>query len=102
MKKNCWETMKCGREVGGQRAAEAGVCPAARTLEANGINSGKNAGRICWAVAGTVCDKGIQGDAAKERNESCLECDFYKAVEKEEGRSFELLLPGQLEEKLDR
>lgn len=94
--------MGCGREMGGQRVAEAGLCPAASAEEADGINCGKNAGRICWAVAGTVCDKGIQGEVAKKNNQSCLECDFYKAVEKEEGKDFELLLPGQLEEKLDR
>lgn len=94
--------MGCGREVGGQRVVEAGLCPAASTEESDGINGGKNAGRICWAVAGTVCDKGIHGDMAKKSGNSCLECEFYKAVEKEEGREFELLLPGQLEEKLDR
>lgn len=94
--------MKCGREIGGQRSLEAGVCPAASTQEADGINGGKNAGRICWAAAGTVCDKGIQGDRAKKSGNSCLECEFYNAVEKEEGKSFELLLPGQLEEKLGK
>lgn len=102
MKKNCWEIMGCGRELGGQRVAEAGVCPAASIKKADGINSGKNAGRICWAVAGTVCDKGIHGDMARKSKESCLECEFYKLVEREEGKHFELLLPGQLEEKLNK
>jgi len=26
-RKNCWEVLKCGREPGGYRVSEAGVCP---------------------------------------------------------------------------
>ena len=29
MKKNCWEYKKCGREVGGAKVKDLGVCPAA-------------------------------------------------------------------------
>ncbi|MGD8654719.1 MAG: hypothetical protein PVG28_01325, partial [Desulfobacterales bacterium] len=53
---NCWEFMKCGREPGGAKAAEYGTCIAATDSSYAGINTGKNAGRICWAVAGTCCD----------------------------------------------
>ena len=40
-KQNCWEFMKCGREPGGERVKELGVCPVALDSSANGINSGK-------------------------------------------------------------
>ena len=65
MKKlNCWEIKKCGREVGGNRTDDIGACPAASDISSNSINSGKNAGRICWAVAGTFCGGRVQGDFA--------------------------------------
>ena len=50
-KQNCWEFKKCGREPGGVKTAELGVCPAATTEKANGLNSGRNGGRACWAIA---------------------------------------------------
>lgn len=86
-KQNCWEFNGCGREPGGKHAAEHGECPAAITITANGINNGKNAGRICWAVAGTFSDKKISGDHA-QKIVSCVLCEFYKKVEQEEGANF--------------
>lgn len=41
---NCWEYMKCGRQPEGKKAAEKGICPAAKDTSFNGINRGKNAG----------------------------------------------------------
>lgn len=81
---NCWEAMKCGREPGGRRANKVDICPAAADSSFDGINSGKSAGRICWAVAGTFCGGKIQGTFAEKRR-SCIECDFYKKVQEEEG-----------------
>ncbi len=60
-KLNCWEYMKCGREPGGEKADELGICPAAADSSFDGLNRGKNAGRICWAVAGTFCSGETQG-----------------------------------------
>ena len=54
MKKNCWEFKKCGREEGGSKAKELGVCPTFTETKYNGQHSGKNAGRCCWIVAETV------------------------------------------------
>ena len=76
--------MKCGREPGGDRADELGVCPAARDDSYDGINVGKNAGRFCWAVAGTFCGGNVQGTFADKR-ESCLSCGFFNKVRAEEG-----------------
>lgn len=46
-KQNCREERRCGREPGGIREAELGVCPAATATAHNGINGGDNAGRYC-------------------------------------------------------
>ncbi len=96
MKKlNCWEFKKCGREPGGAKAGEMGVCPAATDATALGANHGTNGGRICWAVAGTFCGGEVQGTFAHKRM-TCLGCDFFRCVEAEEGlEGFELLKSGQ-------
>lgn len=83
-KENCWEFMKCGRESGGENADEHGICIAAADFSFDGINSGICGGRICWAIAGTLCGDKSQGTFAEKRG-SCLSCYFYKKVQKEEG-----------------
>jgi len=80
---NCWEFMKCGREPGGLKAEQFGVCPAASDASFDGINSGVCAGRICWAVAGTFCNGEVQGSFAEKRK-SCTACEFYRSVQEEE------------------
>ena len=60
-KKNCWEFKNCGRELGGAKVDELGMCIAATDASTDGINNGQNSGRICWAVAGTFCGGKIQG-----------------------------------------
>lgn len=54
-KVNCWEWKKCGRQEGGAKVAELGVCPAAGADRIDGANCGLNGGRACWALAGTLC-----------------------------------------------
>ena len=83
-KLNCWEVMDCGREPGGKNTLESGTCPAAVDQSFDGIHSGKCGGRICWAVAGTLCG-GCQQGAFSEKRASCLECDFFQMVQEEEG-----------------
>ncbi len=83
-KTNCWEYHNCGREPGGRNVPTLGVCPAASNDSYDGINSGKCAGRFCWAVAGTFCEGNIQGTYAEKRT-SCRDCDFFKTVLAEEG-----------------
>jgi hypothetical protein len=56
-----------GREAGGARAAELGVCPA----YPNHVTQ-------CARTTGTLCGGKVQGTfAAKFAN--CMECDFYKS-----------------------
>jgi hypothetical protein len=86
-KLNCWEFTKCGREQGGLLAEEMGVCHAATVKRMDGINSGKNGGRICWAIAGTLCEGKLEGTHAS-RSCGCRLCDFYIKVKEEEGKNF--------------
>lgn len=92
---NCWEFMNCGRELGGSKSGELGVCPAATDVSSDKLNGGRNAGRICWAVTGTYCGGEVQGSFA-EKQLSCLSCRFFEKVKEEEGiGKLRLRKPGQ-------
>jgi hypothetical protein len=86
---NCWEVKQCGRQPGGAKAAELGVCSAA-TASVGGVNGGRNAGRICWALAGTLCGGKVQGSFA-QKVANCMKCEFFLAVREEEGPAFRQL-----------
>ena len=77
---NCWEFKKCGREPGGSRTAELGLCPAAVNPAFYAVHGGKNGGRACWVATSGVVD----GDVCPE----CRECEFFQLVRREEGESF--------------
>jgi len=64
---NCWEFKKCGREKGGSKVAEFGVCPAY-----------PNNGTSCAKIAGTLCGGQVQGSFAQKVS-NCMQCDFYKS-----------------------
>ena len=89
VKLNCWQVKNCGRQPGGPKAGELGVCPAAIT-GSSGINGGNNGGRICWALAGTLCGGKVQGTFA-QKAANCMQCPFYLTVKQEEGSAFKLL-----------
>jgi len=65
--KSCWEQKNCGREAGGSKAAELGICPA----------YSQSAGDGCWLIAGTFCGGEVQGTFA-EKEHNCMVCDVYK------------------------
>lgn len=92
-KVNCWEEKRCGREPGGPRAAEFGACPAATDSTCDGINGGRNAGRLCWAVAADACSERPQG-SFPDKMARCEACSFFRRVKYEEGCHFQLLKPG--------
>ena len=86
-KQNCWEFKNCGRQQGGAKAVELGVCAASTDRARNHIHGGTNGGRACWIIAGTLCGGKVQGSfAAKLGN--CMICEFYKLVKAEEGADF--------------
>ena len=88
-KLNCWEFTKCGREPGGVNAEAQGVCPAASESALDGLHGGRNSGRTCWVLAGTLCKGEVQGTFAK-KFVNCEACDFYKTVKQEENSRFQL------------
>ena len=83
MKQNCWEFKKCGREPGGAKAKELGICPSTVASDLDGIHGGKCAGRACWVVAGSLCGGKIQGTYAQKLL-NCWRCEFMNAVKRDE------------------
>jgi hypothetical protein len=83
---NCWEFKKCGRQPGGLKSAELGVCAAATESRMNGVHGGKNGGRACWVLAGTLCGGKVQGTYAQKLG-NCMTCDFCQSVRGEEGKN---------------
>ncbi len=63
---SCWEFMQCGRDKDSSIK-----CPAYPHF-----------GRICWAVAGTLCAGRVQGSFA-QKIQNCEQCRFFQAVQKE-------------------
>lgn len=94
MNTNCWEHMSCGREPGGLKVEQMGVCPAAEDSDLNGFNDGDKGGRMCWALAGTFCGGERQGSFTRKVT-ACLDCDFFAKVKQEEGADFSFLVPGK-------
>jgi hypothetical protein len=82
-KLNCWEHKKCGRWPGGPKAQELGICPATVFAGLDGAHGGKNAGRACWAIAGSLCGGKIQGTYAQKLH-NCWRCEFMNKVKQEE------------------
>ena len=64
---NCWEFKKCGREKGGAKTKQFGVCPAY-----------PKHGKQCASMAGTFCGGKVQGTFASKLA-NCMQCDFYKS-----------------------
>jgi len=62
---NCWEYKKCGREPRGKNVHMLGVCPVAGDTTADGLNDGKNGGRLCWVIL----QKAV-----------CYECEFRNMI----------------------
>lgn len=88
MRRNCWQFKNCGREPGGPNTKAFGVCPAATENRLDAVHGGKNAGRACWVVAGTLCQGETQGTFAMKFG-ACEACDFYLAVREEEFPEFQ-------------
>lgn len=73
-KTNCWDHTGCGRQPGGAKAEEFGVCPVATDLaaEKSGVNNGEFGGRCCWDLIKML---------------HCQNCEFRRIVEDEERRN---------------
>ena len=86
-KTNCWEFFECGRQKGGRHIKKLGVCPASVEASLDRIHGGRNGGRACWVVEGTVCGGTVAGNFSR-KYPLCLSCDFFKVVREEEGSGF--------------
>jgi hypothetical protein len=87
MKQNCWEYFQCGREPGGKKTRELGICPAAEAEKFDGVHDGKNAGRSCWVITGTNCNDDVR-ETSVEKVKMCTDCEFYRQVKEEERSKF--------------
>ena len=59
--------MKCGREIGGAKVQELGVCPAH-----------PDHGKHCARIVGTLCNGEVQGSLARKFG-TCWKCPFYRS-----------------------
>lgn len=88
MKKlNCWEFKKCGREPGGENADNLGVCPATTFEKADGFGGGKNGGRACTFIDGTLCSGEIHG-TFRDKMKDCVSCQFFKHLHQDNYQYF--------------
>jgi len=85
---NCWEYQGCERGPGGRKSANGEQCPASTAEALDGRNSGKNGGRACWVVPGTLCDGMVSGPF-EEKYHECRKCAFHARVQIEEGLELE-------------
>ncbi len=84
---NCWDFHNCRFHniFGGNESSK--ICPAITETRLNGIHNGKNGGRACWVIIGTMCGGWIQKNYA-QKFISCSSCSFKKMVYKEEQSFF--------------
>jgi hypothetical protein len=66
--------------------------PASTYVWFDGIHGGRNAGRTCWVIGGTMCDGEVQGNFA-DKFKICGICAFYNSVKEQEG---ECMIPSML------
>jgi hypothetical protein len=86
---NCWEFMKCGREPGGRRVGELGVCRAAEFGASDGFLGGTNGGKACCFITGTFCEEILQG-TYRDKSKNCWDCAFYRALRQKHGAAFSM------------
>ncbi|MEH6472889.1 MAG: hypothetical protein V7752_16740 [Halopseudomonas sp.] len=84
---NCWEFQNCGRQPDGHSVKELGACPVPVEGRVDGTNKGVNAGRACWAVAGSLCKGEVQGTFANKLMD-CGDCKFAHKVMDEQKDNF--------------
>lgn len=83
-KLNCWEFMKCGKN--GADTTGSVICPIATESAADGLNGGKNGGRICWVIVDMFCEQKQKIQCCRSHSKSpCFSCEFRFKVMAEEG-----------------
>ncbi|MBF0368633.1 MAG: hypothetical protein HQL52_04170 [Magnetococcales bacterium] len=69
-KANCWEITECGKEF---------ACIAGTDTRYDGLLGGKNGGRFCAFIEGTLCKDGVPLTSEKKL-EKCLNCKIYYEI----------------------
>lgn len=77
--KNCWEKNKCGREPGGAKEKKLGTCPVAVHALADGFLGGRNGGRACIFIVGSLSPNQPEGQCATR---DCFHCEFFNTLRK--------------------
>lgn len=91
--KNCWEKKKCGREPGGVNEARLGICPAALYALSDGFLGGRNGGRACIFIVGSLASQGQQHSCVMLQNKKspdCFRCDFFNSLKKKYKKTFNI------------
>lgn len=83
MKINCWDFHQCGRHISGEQKNKIPVCPAFLETRLAGINGGKNGGRACWVVPGTLCGGWVRRTLVP-KYVACKLCGFKRTLLEEE------------------
>ncbi|MBF0139553.1 MAG: hypothetical protein HQL74_04640 [Magnetococcales bacterium] len=81
---NCWEVKKCGFEkvTPGEK-----TCPAVAFDAADGFLGGKNGGRACTFIPGTLCG-GDGPCSTTDKTERCQQCKFFYDLKESYGAIF--------------
>lgn len=91
--KNCWEKNKCGREPGGIKEAKLGTCPVATFSLADGFLGGKNGGRACIFIVGSLASPEFENSCESIQNRTtadCFRCTFFNTLKKKYKKTFNL------------
>ena len=86
MKLHCWEKLH-GRQPGGERSVEFGICPVSVEAKTHMIHEGINGGRACWAIQRKFNGNDLQCKLDQKLDHS-IQCDFYSEVKGEEGSDY--------------
>ncbi len=84
MPRDCWEFFQCGREIGGEKVEELGICPAVTASERDGNCSDKNGDRGCAFISGNFCN-GVNQGSLKDEEINCIQCVFFRMVSLNDG-----------------
>lgn len=71
--------MKCGREPGGEKVQELGICPATTFDLTDGYLDGINGGKACAYIFGDFCSESHTG-TSRDKKKACAACDFYNEM----------------------
>lgn len=91
-RQNCWEVMDCGHGPDQVKTTAGPRCPVPLASRFDGVNGGFAGGRVCWSVAGAMCQRGA-ASAPPGGADQCRSCSFMERVRREEGLARFRLVP---------